>query len=229
MSSQERWPPTPAQTSGASSPRPDSRAPQRAGRDVFEGLTSLRRRRILAILVDGSDPVEVTELARRLAAVEEGCLPTTVSDEATDELLIDLQHVQLPALVEAGLLDRDEGEETVVAADHPAFDDPAFRHLVESRGDVDDVVDTLASERRRLVLAVLQARDEPVGRSALAREVAAYQRNESSPSAVEEVEVTLHHVHLPKLEAVGLVERDAEAETVRYLRHPDVDEAWFAL
>lgn len=229
MSSQERWPPTPQQTRGTSAPRADSASPARDGRDVFDGLTSLRRRRILAILVDGTDPVDVPELARRLAAVEEGCLPATVPEEATEALLVDLRHVQLPALGDAGLLEWNETARTVVAADHPAFDDEAFRHLIETRGDVDDVVDCLASERRRLVLALLHTNDGPMAREELAREVAAYQCHEASDGAIEEVEVSLHHAHLPKLEDVGLVEQDREATTVWYRSHPDVDEAWFAL
>lgn len=226
MSSQEHWPLRLQQTRGPSRPAVDGSSSGR--KDVFDGLASRRRRRILAILLDGTDPVDVPELARRLAAVEEGRLPTTVSEAATESLLVDLRHVHLPILADVGLLDWDEVDRTVVAADHPAFDDPAFRNLVETGADVGDVVDCLASEHRRLVVAILQEHDGSMSCSDLAREVAAFQDDARGRTA-EEVEISLHHTHLPKLADVGLVERDREAGTVAYRSHPEVDESWFAL
>lgn len=226
MSSQERWPPSRPPATRSSTSGSEGRR-RRAGReDAFQGLTSRRRRRILAILVDGTDRVPVRELANRLAAVEEGVAPMNVPDGTTDAVRVDLRHVHLPALANVGLLDWDETDGTVAAADHPAFEDPAFRHLVETRSDVDDVVACLSSERRRLVLAILQLHDEPVSTAELAEQVAAHEPDPTPD--VADVRVALHHVHLPKLADVGLVEHDTESGTVDYRYHPDVDEAWFA-
>jgi len=225
MSSQEHWPPTPSRGTDPSARRPDGVATQTDGKDVFDGLTSRRRRLILAILVDGSDAVPSRELARRLGAVEAGVIPADVPDDRVDVLLADLRHVQLPTLADVGLLEWDEVEETVSTADHPAFDDPTFRTLLESGADVDDVVECLACERRRTVLAALSTHEEPVERAALARQVAAY---EPGPDTTEDVLVSLHHVHLPKLDDAGLVERDRQADTVGYRSHRSVDEAWFS-
>lgn len=81
----------------------------------------------------------------------------------------------------------------------------------------------LADERRRLVLAVLRERDAPVSESELARFVAAREAEDSpnatTPADRERVQLTLHHVHLPHLEAAGLVER-TDDDHLGCARHP---------
>lgn len=69
----------------------------------------------------------------------------------------------------------------------------------------------LADVRRRTVLTVLRERDTPIAESQLARVLAAREASDT-PAAIttadhERVQLSLHHVHLPHLEAVGLVER----------------------
>lgn len=84
--------------------------------------------------------------------------------------------------------------------------------------DVSDLHAVLADERRRATLTDLADRSAPVDVEALARSVAARESDrspESVPSElVERVHVTLHHVHLPKLADLGLVEYDATANAV---------------
>lgn len=66
----------------------------------------------------------------------------------------------------------------------------------------------LGSERRLLVLRVLMEEHPPISREELARRVAAGEAGHSEPdeAAVRDVLISIHHVHLPKLEDVGLVE-----------------------
>jgi hypothetical protein len=77
--------------------------------------------------------------------------------------------------------------------------------------------EVLADDHRRTALAVLGERDGPVGLDALARAVAARVATESTderPTATRRIAITLHHHHLPKLAAAGLVEYDATTRTV---------------
>lgn len=75
---------------------------------------------------------------------------------------------------------------------------------------VDDLFDVLSPARRRETLAVLTECHSAVDVESLARDVAARERDVApdtlSESDVEEVHVTLHHVHLPKLDDAGLVD-----------------------
>lgn len=68
----------------------------------------------------------------------------------------------------------------------------------------------LASARRREVLSVLDGADAPTVED-LAERIAA--REAGAPST-HEVEVSLVHAHLPKLEAAGLLEYDDETGEV---------------
>ncbi|QLG26424.1 hypothetical protein HUG10_02215 [Halorarum halophilum] len=79
---------------------------------------------------------------------------------------------------------------------------------------------TLANERRRSVLATLRESEEEVASLAdltteLVRDDA---EGKETPveQRLERVAVSLHHAHLPKLEASGLVEYDEQAGVVRY-------------
>lgn len=93
----------------------------------------------------------------------------------------------------------------------------------------DDLFDALAHGRRRRVLRSLAAARLPVDVEALARDVAAREHGGSADSretvpaeAVERVHVSLHHAHLPKLDAAGLVDYDADQNVVVAAESPDL-------
>mgnify|MGYP000483416213 CR=1 FL=1 len=72
------------------------------------------------------------------------------------------------------------------------------------------VFEILESSRRRHVLSYLRRRDREVHVDELAAAVAA-RENDVDPADVDEdrlrqVQLSLHHVHLPKLESAGLIE-----------------------
>jgi len=83
---------------------------------------------------------------------------------------------------------------------------------------VDDLFDVLTAERRRRVLSILVGRDAPVAVEALAEDVAAQEEDVAavtvSESTTREVHVSLHHVHLPKLDEAALVDYDRDGRTV---------------
>lgn len=82
---------------------------------------------------------------------------------------------------------------------------------------VDELFEILSHERRRAVLATLSDH-QSVAVESLAADVAACESDDSpavpSESLVDEVHVTLHHVHLPKLDDAGLVDYDRDEKTV---------------
>lgn len=69
--------------------------------------------------------------------------------------------------------------------------------------------------RRRTALRALADRDAPLSLSELADDVVD-RREEADDSAA--VRTALHHVHLPKLAEVGIVEYDPEANRVTAVR-----------
>ena len=83
---------------------------------------------------------------------------------------------------------------------------------------VDELFDVLSQTRRRTVLSILTERQSAMDVSALADEVAARETDAApatlSESTVHEIKVTLHHVHLPKLDDVELVDYDRDDRTV---------------
>ncbi|NHN43471.1 hypothetical protein G9C85_17780 [Halorubellus sp. JP-L1] len=73
----------------------------------------------------------------------------------------------------------------------------------------------LSSERRRAVLDVLATRTDPVDLSDIARTVAARENaDEPDAKAIERVAVSLHHVHLPLIAEVGVIDYDGDANRV---------------
>ena len=172
---------------------------------VLERLTD-RRRAILARLLD-DDAVRVPTLAERLAAADADA--PTPDPDAVDRVAADLYHVHVPVLESVGLLERDRAAGTVATSDHPLYDDPDFRRFLESDAELEDLVDCLANECRRAVLEVLDDRAEPISRDDLARAAAP-----PLSTRAEELRVDLHHVHLPKLDAMGLLEYDAATAVV---------------
>lgn len=188
---------------------------------VLTALADQRRRTTLSLL-GRLDAPGIEELATELAAEEAETLPSQVSPTEVERAQVALEHTILPKLTEENLVAREDGRVTTTS--HPALEDPTVAMLVESDADEwDDVLAALADARRCVVLAAVHAADGPTDRSTLAAEVSDLLAGDVSPGAVER---ELHHMHIPALEAAGLLTFDAEAETVSYDGHPVVAEAW---
>jgi len=74
----------------------------------------------------------------------------------------------------------------------------------------------LAAERRRTALAVLAGRTGPVDLEDLAAEIAARERERtgSDGDSPGRVATTLHHVHLPQIADLGIIDYDPDANRV---------------
>jgi DNA-binding transcriptional ArsR family regulator len=194
---------------------------------IFQALADERRREILRILDHRAASVDGKELAFLLVAAEQQKSMLAVTDEELDEVRADLWHVQLPVLEAAGLVSGDEASETVVMTDHPALTDPKVTTILQTdAADWDEILASLADERRRILLTALYGTERPVDRTELATDVAGKVRDGDMASTVQAVLHQIHHVHLPKLEAAGLITYDVQQKTVTYEGHPDIDEEW---
>ena len=127
---------------------------------------------------------------------------TDGAGRSVDVIRLDLEHLQLPALTHAGLLEWDRSADTVEPTDHPVYGDDRFRQLVAAGDGLDEVIDCLANGRRSRIVSTLIDRDRPMAVDDLVDALA-----EDIPAPREAVRISLEHLHLPKLEDAGLVVR----------------------
>lgn len=192
---------------------------------LFDSLSDGTRRRILGVLDDTDGAVPDDRLAELLARGSRERAPDGATSAECDDVLVSLRHRHLPKLADAGLIEREPDARTVATADHPAYRDPGVRAVlgVADADSLDALFRALADGRRRAILDVLSHQIGPIHVETLAREVAAGEDVAESAIPGSEVEGTLvglRHVHLPHLSEAGLIEYDAEAETVEYLGDP---------
>lgn len=198
----------------------DRQPPPRGGGRLEQStvLADSRQRRILSILLGRSHPMTERELSVQLVARETGTDPADITEENHQSVRISLHHQYLPKLESAGWVewheegvvaaeplpgsDEDVSPATLLDPDHPDWD--AVSALLV-RPQRQDLVSVIAGGRDQLTLEELvitltehshaswpaeQRGDEPALRS------------------------TLHHVDLPKLAAVGLLEYDPDEQTI---------------
>jgi predicted transcriptional regulator len=186
-------------------------------------LSHPRRRWIVETLRDDGG-LDVAELATRVAAWERDTEAGSIDGGDRERTMVELIHVDLPVLDDAGAIDYDP-QQRIVRPSGTTATDAAVHDDVPS-----SVIDALADWRRRYALTVLAGRTEPMTESALARAVADAEREEAHERVTAEyrqsVQVGLHHCHLPKLDDAGLVEYDSDArEVARTDETDDVVEA----
>lgn len=178
------------------------------------------------MLSEQSEGVTEAALAGQLAATRDGESVETDASEEVRRIRVRLRHVDLPKLEAAGLVSWDRTDGVVTRNDHPFYESAQYHRIVDGDDDTQEpTVPDPVSERRRVVLSVLECRAEPVARDELAREVAAREADgEPSTEAVADLRVALHHLHLPKLEAAGLIEYDADDGTATADGHHEYPE-----
>jgi hypothetical protein len=170
-------------------------------------------RRIIDCLQPG--PLTARDLAVTLAADESDCARSAVGSADREEYRQLLEHSALPRLTDAGLVDRgSDGLLRYVPAaldqyeiQFPALDEPdhsswpavaavlgrAYRHPLLSL-----VADSESVSLSRLAALLVETDSPALGESS------------ATPRSLS---VTLHHVDLPKLAAVDLLEYDTETRT----------------
>lgn len=90
--------------------------------------------------------------------------------------------------------------------------------MVGNSTGFDSVLDLCRHQHRRIVLGTLTEEGRPLTLDDLAEAVLEYNHQtpiaEASEDVLTETRVTLHHVHLPKLAAEGLVDYEPEQRVV---------------
>lgn len=102
--------------------------------------------------------------------------------------------------------------------DRDTGDSPDDRSLEELPLSLDVLLDTLASERRRALIAHLRDQPEAAGSfeeatKAVLTEIA---RKQGYQPNHDDVQSSLQHHHIPKLEDAGVIEYDSQTQTIRY-------------
>lgn len=92
----------------------------------------------------------------------------------------------------------------------------------ERSRSVDPVLSAVGNEYRRAILdALTSASDETLAFEALVDRVTDWIRDEDAGPAPDEhrhrVRIMLHHTHIPKLEAVGSIDRESGTGLVRFV------------
>jgi DNA-binding transcriptional ArsR family regulator len=174
-------------------------------------LANETRQQIVRILREQPGSVSEADLAERLAATSDSGDGTS---DTVASLRIHLHHVHLPKLADGGLVERDREERTVAATDHPVYDSARVGGATSTDGR-DSIASLPVDDSRREILAIVESENGALSRGALARELASRGANGRPPeSLVDDIEVRLHHYHLPKLEADDFVEYDRDDATV---------------
>lgn len=203
--------------------------------ELFDILADTSRRAVLRIVTEQS-PVGIAknDLAFQLAAVLADKPLASVSENDYQQVHAELHHRHVPHLTNTGLLaETDDG--SIVTGDHPAYDDPRLEESISGNRDADrEALDTvfraLADERRRTILSVLSDQYHPIGTETLARDVAAREAETTERDVpqerVDDVRLSLVHLHLPLLSDATLIGYDTETARVSYEGHPDVRAEW---
>lgn len=179
------------------------------------------RRRLVCVLLDRS-PLQWAELVDAVAA------PT----DDSHGMSVGLQHSHLPALTAARLATTERSARSVSLGSHPDLHDGPLSVPVLERVDqqVWTAVNVIHQDPwRGEVISFLAESGSTATLAALTRRVArSFERSDDDAVTTDTlggpISSALHHVHLPKLSAVGLLDYDEDSGEVAY-----AGEEWFEL
>lgn len=186
------------------------------------------QRRIVLEALCESEPLSMGSLADRVAARRLDVAPAAVTEEARERATIGLHHNHLPKLSEAGFVELAGDDATTVSLTHRIEPD-RIRELIESaQGSWEELDALLGEDRRRHVVTLLLSADGPLSLDELAKQVAERERDEvdaTDGEHLESIRVSLHHLHLPTLTEVGILDYDPETRFAVLEALPDAYEA----
>lgn len=93
--------------------------PESPGLDeLFDALSNERRRRVVRYLNDRRAPIALADLAREVAAREEGVATDDVGPDEVERVHVSLYHVHVPKLADRGLVEYDPDRGLVSPPEH---------------------------------------------------------------------------------------------------------------
>lgn len=184
---------------------------------VLSALANEHRRAVLRSLnqTEGA-AMQVSALVDQVAErVLDGESP---DDDHRQRVHTALHHIHLPKLEACGMIVRDtEMKPQLSSSGRSAAEMPAVLNMdrvMSSSIDSDTVLGLCADQHRRIALAVLANEQRSLTRNDLTKAIAKHNHHvpvtEMPKERLSEVQISLHHVHLPKIEAAGLVNYDQE-------------------
>ncbi|NGM67673.1 hypothetical protein G6M89_01385 [Natronolimnobius sp. AArcel1] len=82
----------------------------------------------------------------------------------------------------------------------------------------DTILDLCGDGHRRIVLAILSAEQRSLTVNDLRSTILTYNHHtpvtDASEAVLTEIQIALHHTHIPKLESAGVIEYDSERQLV---------------
>lgn len=96
---------------------------------------------------------------------------------------------------------------------HPTSENPQEQTEAGALSE-SDRYELLANYRRRQTIAVLAEQDGAISLDELARRIDEHETGEVESAGSEDAVIGLHHIHLPKLDDIGLVDYDPESNNV---------------
>lgn len=193
---------------------------------IFASLSHHDRRRVLGRLYERApETLTPRDLALTLCGQER-----EPSRAEIREARIRLVHAHLPKLEDAQLIEWDRASGVVRSAEHDVLrNTDIYDVLTEEQpvsvASLDALFSSLADHRRRMTLDLLDQRARPVELETLASQVRIVEVSDGQepPASGEQVLTSLHHSHLPKLDASGLVSYESGERVVEYEGHPVFD------
>lgn len=208
---------------GRSTDEPERTNDEPTAATVLESCATPQRRVVLETLCEAGT-VTVETLAERIVERREDGSATDVED-AREQVAIALHHNHLPQLSAHGLVTHSGSGRDASVALAPNVDQDRVRELIGfGDGNWRSLGVIVNDERRRIVAAALADADGDRTLDELAETVVDLERGSpegTHEELVESVRVSLHHVHLPKLEAADVVEYNAERGLVVLDRLPE--------
>jgi len=178
-------------------------------------LGDLRQRRILAILLEQAEPTPVRKLGVQLAARETGVAPSDITESEFRPIRVDLEHRCLPKLAAVGWVDRTP--DGVVAVE-PLSIDSGKLSLPDLKTpedpDWEPVSVLLVHPRRQTVISLLTDHQRITVAELVDELLTRGESTQTCADAEQRLMLTLHHVALPKLADIDLIEYDTESQTV---------------
>lgn len=168
--------------------------------------------------------LDLHDLATRVVSRRRGVPVADVPAERRQRLIADLHHRYLPRLAAVDLVERDgDAVSPSIGARSPIGRLMPLDAGSGADGTWEAVAALLAEDCRRRIVAALDDAEGALAVRPLAEILAAAERSDgpTTDDPVWSLAVALHHVHLPRLADVGVIEYDPDARAAELAWLPD--------